>query len=119
MSKRLLPLIPAGLVVDQVDLEPDQIIIRTHPRATAAACPGCGDTSARPHSRYTRTLADLPWQGRRVDIAVQTRRWRCSQPHCPRRVFAERLTTTRLSWIKAAIAHRAIVDAVFNHGGRR
>ena len=91
MSKRLLPLIPAGLVVDQVDLEPDQIIIRTHPRATAAGCPGCGEISARPHSRYTRTLADLPWQGRRVVIAVQTRRWRCPQLHCPRRVFAERL----------------------------
>ncbi|TGD91996.1 ISL3 family transposase [Methylobacterium nonmethylotrophicum] len=91
MSKRLLPLIPAGLVVDQVDHEPDQIIIRTHLRATAAACPGCGETSASPHSRYTRTLADLPWQGRRVVIAVQTRRWRCPQPYCPRHVFAERL----------------------------
>ncbi|WP_442919407.1 transposase family protein [Methylobacterium sp. SyP6R] len=91
MSKRLLPLIPAGLVVDQVDLEPDRIIIRPHPRATTAGCPGCGEISAQPHSRYTRTLADLPWQGRRVVIAVQTRRWRCPHLHCPRRVFAERL----------------------------
>ncbi|MEN3237977.1 MULTISPECIES: ISL3 family transposase [Methylobacterium] len=91
MSKRLLPHIPAGLVVEQVDLEPDRIIISTHPRATAAACPGCGETSTRLHSRYARTLADLPRQGRRVVIAVQTRRWRYPQPHCPCRVFAERL----------------------------
>ena len=60
MPKRLPPLIPAGLVANQVDLEPNEIIIRTHPRATAASCPGCGETSARLHSRYTRTLADLP-----------------------------------------------------------
>ncbi|WP_428833490.1 ATP-binding protein [Methylobacterium ajmalii] len=79
-------------MVDQVDLEPDEIIIRTHPRPTSACCPGCGEIAARPHSCYTRTLADLPWQGRRVVIALQTRQWRCSQPHCPRRVFAMRLT---------------------------
>src|SRR5829696_4665091 len=28
-----------------------------------ARCPVCGARSARVHSHYTRTLADLPWQG--------------------------------------------------------
>ena len=87
----MLPLIPAGLVVEQVDLKPDRITTRIHPRAAAAGCPGGGETAARPRSRYTRTLADLPWQGQRVVIAVHTRRWRCPQPHWPRGVFAERL----------------------------
>jgi transposase len=29
--------------------------------ATTARCPVCGMRSSRVHSRYTRTLADLPW----------------------------------------------------------
>jgi hypothetical protein len=30
---------------------------------TEAPCPLCQQPSRRPHSRYQRTLADLPWQG--------------------------------------------------------
>ena len=43
------------------------------------------------HSRYTRTLAGLPWQGRIVALRVQARRFRCATRGCQRRVFAERL----------------------------
>jgi hypothetical protein len=57
-------------VGDQVKLEPDRITIRTNLRATTAVYPGGGETLARPHSRYTRTLAALPWQGRHVVIVV-------------------------------------------------
>jgi transposase len=92
VSKRLLPLIPAGLVVDQVHPDAERLTILTHPRAVAAACPACGRHSARLHSRYTRTLADLPWQGRRVVVSVRSRRWRCAARDCSRRIFAERLS---------------------------
>jgi transposase len=91
VSKRLLPLILAGLVVDQVHPDPERLTILTRPRAALASCPVCGQPSARLHSHYTRTLADLPWQGRRVVIIVRSRRWRCPTPGCPRWIFAERL----------------------------
>lgn len=54
MSKRLLPLIPAGLDVDDVRPDAERLTILAHPRAVAAACPTCGRSSARLHSRYTR-----------------------------------------------------------------
>jgi transposase len=66
------------------------------------------------HSHYTRLLADLPWQGRIVVLQIQARRFRCRQPACPRRIFAERLPvaaepqqrrTTRLADIQRCIAH--------------
>lgn len=94
MSKRLLPLIPAGLVVDQVHHGPERLTILTRPRAALASCPACGQPSARLHSRYTRTLADLSWQGRRVTIVVRSRRWRCTGSGCSRRIFTERLPGT-------------------------
>ena len=91
MSKSLLPLVPADLVVDQVLPTPDCLIILCRSRVSAPVCPGCGLPSSRRHSSYPRRLADLPWQGRRVQIKVQVRRLRCGRPGCEHRIFAERL----------------------------
>lgn len=93
VSKRLLPLIPAGLVVDHVVTGPDRVTITTHASAAQACCPACGRPSSRLHSHYDRTLADLPWQGRPVAIRVRARRFRCAARECPRQVFAEGLPT--------------------------
>ncbi len=94
MSKHLLPLIPAGLLVDQVLPNPDHIAIVTSPRQTSAPCPDCEVVSERLHSRYLRLLSDLPWQGRPVTLQVRARRFRCLNPACSRQTFAERLFGT-------------------------
>ena len=91
MSKRLLPLVPADLVVEQVLPAPDCLTILCRSRVTAPLCPGCGQPSSRLHSSYLRRLADLPWQGRSVQVEVQVRRLRCGRPGCAHRIFAERL----------------------------
>ena len=93
MSKRLLPLIPAGLTVVQILPTPKRVTIVTQSQATTATCPGCGcgTTSRRIHSHYERLLGDLPWQGRPVALLVQARRFRCLDPSCSRQTFAERL----------------------------
>ena len=91
MSKRLLPLVPANLVVDQVLPTPDCLTILCRSRITAPLCPDCGRPSSRRHSSYPRRLADLPWQGRRVQVEVQVRRLRCGRPGCTHRIFAARL----------------------------
>jgi transposase len=59
--------------------------------ATTAACPLCGQSSARPHSRYVRRLADLPCHDRPVRLHVEIRRFFCANAVCRRRIFAERL----------------------------
>jgi transposase len=91
LSKRLLPLIPACLVVDQILHNPDQVTIVTSPRQQAAPCPSCAMVSRRIHSHYQRTLRDLPWQGRPVTLCVQARRFRCLNSACSRQTFAEPL----------------------------
>ncbi|HKO13908.1 MAG TPA: ISL3 family transposase [Acidobacteriaceae bacterium] len=91
MSRRLLPLIPAGLSVSQVLPAPDRIIIVAAPTASQSACPLCGAVSSRVHSHYSRSLADLPWQGRTVVLRVRARRFRCVSAGCSRRIFTERL----------------------------
>ncbi|TDH60256.1 transposase family protein [Dankookia rubra] len=46
----------------------------------------------RVHSRYDRTLGDLPWQGRPVSLRIRVRRFLCLSPACFRRAVAKRLT---------------------------
>jgi transposase len=43
------------------------------------------------HSRYTRSLQDLPWQGRAVVLRIRVRRFRCRNDRCRRKVFSEAL----------------------------
>jgi transposase len=56
-----------------------------------ARCPVCRKHSARIHSRYARTLTDLPWQGVPVTVRLRVRRFFCDERSCARAIFAERL----------------------------
>lgn len=69
----------------------DRITIEVHSRSEGGCCPQCGQASERVHSRYWRTLADLPWQGRQVEIRWLSRKFFCESADCPRRIFTERL----------------------------
>jgi transposase len=57
-------------------------------------CPGCARSSRRVHSRYSRQLSDLPWEGIPVRIALRVRRFFCGSGQCGRRIFTERLPNT-------------------------
>jgi transposase len=91
LNRRLLPLIPAGLSVVQVLPASDRITIVARPTSRESACSTCGTWSGRVHSHYTRTLADLPSQGRVAVIRLEVRRFRCANQTCSRRIFAEPL----------------------------
>ena len=91
---RGITLAPCGLAIESIETEADILRIGATSVSTTAACPVCGTVSARIHSRYRRTLTDLPSQGRRVVLTVSARRFRCVVADCGRRIFAERLETT-------------------------
>src|SRR5215208_7147693 len=64
------------------------VVKATQPRPE---CPRCHRPSTRVHSYYTRTVADLPWHGVAVKLDLHTRRFRCRNSLCTKRVFCERL----------------------------
>lgn len=43
------------------------------------------------HSNYVRQLTDLPWHGVSIRIQLHSRKFRCRNDFCPRKVFCERL----------------------------
>lgn len=69
-----------------------EIELRAHQHSSP--CPSCGQHSSRVHSRYRRTIADLPWAGLPACILLQARRFFCVDERCSRRIFTERLPGT-------------------------
>lgn len=88
-----------------------------------AACPLCGRSSARPHSRYVRRLADLPCQDRPVRLHVEVRRFFCNNVDCRRRIFAERLPDVAAVYARTTVrldkAHCHIGLALGGEAGSR
>lgn len=64
------------------------MVVKTTP--AAASCPTCRQPSRRIHSRYQRTLADLPWQGMQVRLQLHSRKFFCWELGCPVTIFTER-----------------------------
>jgi transposase len=95
MVKRFDPaaLMPPGVVVESVDETDTVVMITVRSSAVQGECPACSCSSHRIHSRYTRTLADLPLSGRPVQLKLLVRRFRCDRALCARRIFTERLVT--------------------------
>jgi len=93
MQRRLSPsaLLPAGMVMEEVGVEDGITVIVVRSAALRAICPACGGAAGRVHSRYIRTLSDLPLGGRAVRLKLSVRRFRRNRATCVRRIFAERV----------------------------
>ena len=63
-------------------------------------CLVCAVFTPRVHSRYTRTLADLPWGIARVRWQLRVRTFVCANAQCPRRIFTERLPEVVAPWAR-------------------
>jgi transposase len=109
---------PRSLVCDGGVSTHEKITIFVRSISPSSRCPQCDQDSGRVHSRYERKLADLPWQGVRLQLCWRIRRFFCGNPNCPQRIFTERQPeiaqayarrTTRLTKAFAAIG--------FNCGG--
>jgi transposase len=57
----------------------------------SAVCPRCETNSKRVHSRYPRTIADLPWAGVPMTLRFLARRFFCDNSDCGQSIFAEQL----------------------------
>src|SRR5215472_12072767 len=87
--------------------------------ASEAACPLCHHPSQRIHSRYCRTLTDLPCCGQHVKWIIQVRRFRCLNPDCSRKIFSERLPTYAPAYARRTLRQRdALSEVACTLGGK-
>ena len=87
---QLSSVIPSGLAIEGVRLDAGLILITASAISATGACPLCESLSRRGHSRYMRRLSDLPCAGRGIRLHLAARRFRCDEPRCRQRIFAER-----------------------------
>lgn len=83
-----------GLIVDHRAVVDGVVRMSGRMAASYANCPNCGAPSTSCHSRYDRTLSDLPVSGAKVQLRLSVRRFRCGHASCPRRTFSEPLAPT-------------------------
>ena len=111
-------LLPKGLRLESLSIETGRVGISVASGASGSHCPVCGRGSSRAHSRYSRTVSDLPWHGTSVTIEVRARRFFCDEASCERRIFCERLPEIAARARKTGRLEEALLAIAFELGGR-
>ena len=78
------------LNADTISSAPGALQIGASVRQSSSICPICNHKSKRVHSRYYRTLLDLPISGNLARVRLKARKFFCDNFDCPRKVFTER-----------------------------
>lgn len=94
---------PAAIRIKSFVSHPDSLTIIAQTSQTFGICPVCLTSSSSLHSNYDRQLADLPWHSVSVRIHLQTRKFRCRNELCGRKVFCERLPKVAKSYGRQTI----------------
>ena len=111
-------LLPRGLKLESLSIETGHVSICVGSGATRCICPVCGHRSARAHSRYHRTVSDLPWHGISVTLKIRARRFFCDDPSCKRKIFCERLPHVAARDRKTSRLEEALPAIALELGGR-
>ena len=77
------------LIVNNIDYSCSIVKIYASIKAKRSKCPICEKYSNKVHDYYTRTLSDLPVFQNKTTIILKTRKFKCQNPQCNRKVFSE------------------------------
>lgn len=101
---------PTLLKLDRIVSKLEQIKIVVWASPPVALCPDCGREAFRIHSRYLRTLADIPWQGVVVHLEIHARKFFCDNLDCGRKIFTERLPGVALPYARRTLRRTSIYE---------
>ena len=79
------------LLLEEIIREEQTLIVSVRSASITVACPRCTQPAMKVHSRYTRTLADVPCMDTAVVLRVQVRRFFCPNAACSSKTFTEPL----------------------------
>lgn len=82
---------PEAIRLVKLTQHPSSLTLVVRATREQAECLRCHRPSPRVHSYYTRKVADLPWHGVAVRLELRSRRRRCPNSLCTKRIFCERL----------------------------
>lgn len=102
------------LTLNSWNFEPANYQVTFHLASTqtVAHCPLCNWPTARTHSRYERTLKDLPWVQFALILMLTVCKFFCLNEACPRRIFTERLPTVVAPWARRTLRYADHLSAI-------
>lgn len=109
----------ASLAVQGAERRDGTVVLTARSKAAAVSCGSCGVASGRVHARYVRRLADLSVCGASLVIELSVRRFRCLNPVCPARTFAEQIAgVTQPYGRRTLLLQRALTSIALAVAGR-
>jgi len=90
--EELIKLLDKNLRLKSWEIKGDTIYINAFSDREDSVCPFCGQLSNKTHSKYIRTLQDLPIQGKKVVLILLNRKYFCNNPQCHHKTFSERFS---------------------------
>ncbi|HSM57104.1 MAG TPA: ISL3 family transposase [Candidatus Sulfomarinibacteraceae bacterium] len=84
-----IPLLFPGLAIVETAVIETRLCISVQSTDPSAACTKCGAVSKRVHSSYLRHVQDTPIGLFLVWLKIKVRRFRCDNPECKSKTFAE------------------------------
>ena len=102
----------------ELDTESHQMVVTVCSTQAVTGCPLCQSLTGRVHSRYERTLRDLPLAQFRLTIVLEVCKFFCLNEACRRRIFTERLPTIVAPWARRTLRYAGQLTAIgFSLGG--
>ena len=89
----------------EMNLESQHLTLSVSSTQTIAHCPLCGALTERIHSRYQRTLADLPCLHFSLILLLQVCKFFCPNPECHRKIFTERIPDVATPWARKTVRY--------------
>jgi transposase len=87
----------------------NSVSIYIEARYYSGVCPVCGKVAHRVHSKYTRTIHDLPISKFKVMLKVHSRKFFCDNARCERHIFSERLQELALPYARKTCRMRDVI----------
>lgn len=103
-----------NLEVENYRKEENTIYITCKSTTTECNCTYCGEKSSTVHSKYIRTLGDLPIQGNGVKLELVVRKFFCNNPECKHKTFGE-----RFNFVESKAVRTKRLDDYINKMGLR
>jgi transposase len=80
------------LSVRKIECFESTVRIYTEVKSSGSKCPICGKISKKVHDYYFRRISDLPVFQHKTKILLKTRKFRCVNRKCYRKVFSEQIS---------------------------
>lgn len=88
--EELLKDLDKNLTIKEYKKNENTIYITCEENTRINNCPYCNESSSNIHSKYIRTIVDLPIQNNEVKLLLIVKKFFCNNPKCKHKTFGQR-----------------------------